>query len=103
MLQDIKVDPGASVTTIMNISHCSVVQPVTPVNCCLVSIDCGNGKSTVGFQSVAAVNAAWCDFKAFCFFSGLAAPSHIGSLVYVSHEKIIHEERRVGGGGELHF
>lgn len=89
---DIDVDPGASVTTITSISHCSVVQRVTAVNCCFVSIDCGNGRSTVGFHSVAAVNAVWCDLKVFVFFSRLAAPSHIGSLVYVSHEKIIHEE-----------
>lgn len=67
MLGDIEVDPGGSVTAILNISHCSVEQPVTAVNCCLVSIDCGNGNS---FQSVAAANAVWCDLKVFVFLAG---------------------------------
>lgn len=67
MLGDMEVDPGASVTTITNISHCSVVQPVTAVNCCLASIDCGNGNS---LQSVAGVNAVWCDLKVFVFLAG---------------------------------
>lgn len=82
MLGDIEVDPGASVTTIMNISYCSVVQPVTAVNCCLVSIDCGNRKSTAGFQSVAGVNAVWCDLKLirkkFSYFQQVScAPSYL--------------------------